>query len=776
MDFNALYHANFKLLDDAVSDWSTLVKHLADLKKDAEDDLHKAAIKADWAGVNAQVSREFVGKTAGEFGDAHTQATTIHKILLDTRDELKTFHQQLTDAVSRGQKKNLTVVDAGGGKFTVMGNTRPDWGSDPSGNKSATNQKDVDDLRDEIQGILSKATESDNSAKTVLMAIADQSSMGFSDVSYKDRDTAAQAIKEADELAKLAKKDPSKLSVEDFDKINDGLKKYANDPLFAERFATDLGPRKTLEFWTGISDPHSGNYELGRKRLDQFDDLQRNLGLTLAHATQSDSAAMTEWKRQMIDIGDKPLHGERGGGPMGFQVMSNLMRTGDYDDQFLRDYGTKLMATERKLTGNGDHENLMWRLSGASSWLNRIGDDSGNDPLTGYLKGLSNSPDAATDFFNQQYISKDDPDNPFERDTDGNGKKGKVSLSNFQYLFEERDWPPETDSHGDDLFTGRNNLALALEAATTGHPAGEMPTDDTPPHTADQAKLMRAIVNSVSDDPSRVKDHSYMSDSLGQIGAEYLPDIHRAMADGPTVKDGKSGWDLLYPLAGTDAKLDHSAVTRFLVTVSQNPEGYAALSVGEKAYTASLMDLHLNPDLPADQRYPHDAQDTITSISRKAGEFSGLLAQGRQEAVLGPAGEKDSDYDYAVSQKKNLISGLVGTGVGVGTSFIASPAVGAGVGGAAGTVTSTVLEAFYKDDSGQYRAEAGEDIATRWETIKDSTTNINYKAAHEAAKAHHADYTDQIDTWVSEGTATGFNDANTDIHAMAKDMDTEIPD
>ncbi|GAA3117221.1 hypothetical protein GCM10017687_33540 [Streptomyces echinatus] len=113
MDFNALYHANFKLLDDAVTDWSTLVDHLADLKKDAEDDLHKAALKADWAGVNAQVSREFIGKTAGEFGDAHTQATTIRNVLRDTQGELKSYHQQLTDAVSRGRKKNLTVTDAG---------------------------------------------------------------------------------------------------------------------------------------------------------------------------------------------------------------------------------------------------------------------------------------------------------------------------------------------------------------------------------------------------------------------------------------------------------------------------------------------------------------------------------------------------------------------------------------------------------------------------------------------------------------------------------------
>lgn len=772
MQFDALRDANFKLLDDAVTDWSTLVGHLAELKKDAEDDLHQAANKADWAGMNATVSKEFIGKTAGEFTDAHTQAKTIHGILSDTRNELKDYHGQLVDAVEGGRKKNLTVIGYEGG-FTVTTNVPPEGRA----REDKDNSAEITALRDQIQGILNKATESDDTARTVLQAIADQSELGFSDASYANRDDAVAAVEEADALAELAKKNPDDLTVEEFDRINAGLKKYSGDSLFSEEFATRLGPQKTLEFWTGITDPNRGNYELGQQRLDQFDDLQRNLSMTLAHASQSDSAAMADWKRTMIDIGDKPLYGNHGG-PMGFQVMSNLMRAGDYDDRFLKDYGTKLMETERKLTDNGAHRNGFWQRMGGDPWLNRIGDDSGSDPLTGYLKGLSNSPDAATSFFNQEYVSKDNPDNPFERDSDDeNDYKGKVTLSNFQYLFEERDWPQEVDLHGDDLHTGQNNLALALEAATTGHPAGELPNaDNTSAHTAEQAGLMREIVNSISDDPGRLKDNSYMSDSIGQIGSEYLPDIHRAMADGPEVRDGKSGWNLLFPLAGEDAKLDHSGVTRFLVTVSQNPEGYSALSVGEKAYTASLMDYHLNPDLPDENRYPHDAKDTITSISRKSGEFSGLLAQGRQEAVLGPAGESDGAFDTAVNQKKNVISGVVGTGVGIGTSFIASPAVGAGVGGLAGTVTSVVLEDFYKDESGQYRSEAGSDIAVRWETVKDTTTSVNYLAANEAAKAHHATYSNQIDTWVSEGTATGFDDANTDIHAMARDMDTEIPD
>ncbi|MFI2761300.1 hypothetical protein ACH5A3_20900 [Streptomyces echinatus] len=774
MDFNALYHANFKLLDDAVTDWSTLVDHLADLKKDAEDDLHKAALKADWAGVNAQVSREFIGKTAGEFGDAHTQATTIRNVLRDTQGELKSYHQQLTDAVSGGRKKNLTVTDAGDGKFTVQGNTRPDWSSDPSGKTSATDQKDVDELRDEIQGILSKATESDNSAKTVLMAIVDQSRLGFSDASYKDRNTAADAVKEADELAKLARKDPDDLSVEDFDRLNEGLKKYANDPLFGERFATDLGPQKTLEFWTGISDPNRGNWELGHKRLDQFDDLQRNLGLTLAHATQSDSADMTEWKRKMIDIGDKPLRGGRGG-PMGFQVMSNLMRTGDYDDQFLKDYGTELMATERKLTGNGEHRNIAWQHMGGSSWLNRIGDDSGNDPLTGYLKGLSNSPDAATDFFNQQYVSKDDPDNPFERDTDGNGKKGKVSLSNFQYLFEERDWPQEADLHGDDIVTGQNNLALALEAATTGHPAGEMPTADTPPHNAGQAKLVEDIFHSVSEDPERLTKHSYMSDSMGQIAAEYMPDIHRELHAGAASEKA------LFPVAGTVAELNEREITRFLYAVGQNPEGYAAVNLGQHSYTAQLMQYHFQRPSAYVGDPAFSEADNLKQgsehIALKAGEIEGIIGAGRAYQGELEGGAEDAEYNAALESAGSWGGTAIGIGIGMATEPMTGPG-GAIIGDVAGTAADEIIgkitEGAMKDSSGEIIYRNGEDL----EDTSDSTYKMVELTARKAGENSGHRYP-LIEASVATSAEVGFDNAGMKVHkyldgeGIPRQLDTE---
>lgn len=764
MDLDTLRDANFRLLDDAVKDWSTLVKHLETLKKDAEDELHQAANKADWAGVNSQVTKEFVGKTAGEFSDAHTQATTIHKILDDTRGELKAYHRQLVDTIEGGRKSNLTVLGYEGG-FTVTTNVPPE----ARAAQDKGNQSEINTLRDQIQKILDKATESDTSARTVLQAIADQSKLGFSDASYKDRDSAAEAVKQADAMAKLARKDPKELSPKEFDRLLDGLNKYGDDGLFSERFATALGPQKTLEFWTGVNDPHRGNFELGRERLDSFDDLQRSLGMTLANATQSDSVAMTEWKRTMIDIGDKPIYGPNDGGPMGLQVMSNLLRTGDYDDRFLKDYGNKLMTTERKLTGHGEHANIAWQNMVTTPLLNRIGEDSGSDPLTGYMKSLSNSPDAATDFFNQEFISRNAPDNPFERDRDGDGKKGKVTLSNFQYLFEEREWPKETNLKGDDLRTGENNLALALEAATTGHPAGEMPTIDTPAHTREQSRLMESLVASIADDPERLTGRGFMTDSVGQITSEYLPDINRSMTDVERDPDSDKWREVekLYPVAGSEAKLDHPSVSKLLFAVGQNSEGYAAVEVGQKAYMGKLMDYHLNPELPEAQRLSEDEELVIRQIAGRSGEVSGTLALGAQEYIGKEASDKDKEYAHAVAQKKNIISGSVGTLVGVSTSFIATPWVGAAVGGTAGTVTSTVLESVFKNAEAHAMDQAQQTGGEFWQAGLTRNMTITEDAARTAADKYHTMDTGDVGWTAREAARQGFINAGAIVDGQA---------
>ncbi|MFI9806698.1 hypothetical protein ACIHEJ_20455 [Streptomyces sp. NPDC052301] len=746
MKFDDLYHANFKLLDDAVDDWGQLVRNLTELQKQARDGLHNKAVKADWHGVNADVSREFIGKTAGEFADATKEATSVHNILLDTRNELKHYKQQLHQAIENGRKKNLTVMPSGDGGFIVTMAVHPDRAG--HGTKVPDHTvADEDALRDEVQKILDNAAKSDSSASDVLTALVDESKYGFSGAVYKNRDEAEAAVQEADKLAKLARKDPQQLTAKDFDAIDDGLKKYHDDPLFAEEFARRLGAKGTEKFWLGLNDNREGAH-LGYERGYKYAELQKNLSLTLATASQSDSAGMTAWKQQVISTGNKPVgtHGD----VLGFQVMSNLMRNGDFDDTFMHDYGRALMKTERFYTDDG--KNVAWQAN-ICPQLNYEGSDGGWDPLNGYLKGLANNPTAATDFFNDDFIPQD-----------GDHKK---AVSNFDYLFKQRQWPMDIhDTHDVHSIAGQNYLAQALEAATTGHPAGEMPTIDTPDHTPAETHLFEQIVSATADKQELLTDRGYMSDSMGQIASEYLPDINRASTDLPHK-------DLLYPIDGSAAHLDGPEVNKFLFAVGQNPQGYAAVEVGQKAYLSNLLQYHLDPNLPADHRFTHDNQLLVQTIAERSGEVSGVLSQGRMEAIGSVAKGKDDSFSHAVAQYQNLISGGVGTVVGVGTSFIGSPVAGGIVGGAAGTGTGAVMQWLFQDVQGSAADDAQDTQGAVWQKNWKLSSEYTARATDLAVKRYHLN--PDLVSYAQNSAHQGYYNAQAIMHGQAPGSTADIP-
>jgi hypothetical protein len=349
----------------------------------------------------------------------------------------------------------------------------------------------------------------------------------------------AAAAKDAKRATELAKKDPEDLSPEEFDELNELFALNYDEYPFAEKFVGALGAKKTLRLWDDLSNLGSSP-GYGRtshfKRAGDLDEMQKNLSLTVAAASNSDAPKMMRWKKDMVAFGDDPIrdpgpppHGDSGG-PKGFIVMSNLMRFGDYDDKFLENYGTALVKEDKQVMQ--DAEQPYGSGWGTMSTVNHLGNDEGNDPFTGYMKALANSPDAATVFFTAK--QKSDAGKP---------------ESNFKYLFEERKWPDDS-MPGKTSVTGRNSMAHALEAATTGHRPGEPATAEDVKHSKAQAGLFEDIVKSVSKDQDRLREHQYMSDSFANISAEYMPDLQRSLDSDPMYKDK------LYPTFGTAAHID----------------------------------------------------------------------------------------------------------------------------------------------------------------------------------------------------------------------------
>ncbi|WP_255955540.1 DUF6571 family protein [Streptomyces odontomachi] len=655
MDLDALRFAKFGKLGDAISDWDEMMKKLQTISRDADTNLKGKAHKAKWAGVNATVSRDFIDKTAGEFDDAHTQASTIHAILKDTHGELTSYQKQLTDAIDRGLKKNLTVMDTGDGGFTVTMNIHPDRAA--KGTKVPEHsQQDVDDLRDEVQRILKGATTSDTTAAKALKLIVDQAKYGFSDANYKNRDDAAKAIKAADDMAKLMKKDPHKLSNTELTQLNSYLKQYGKDPLFAEELATSVGPKKTLEFYAGIADPYQGQ-GLGtdpKARLELAKQLQKNLGITLGTATISDSANMQKWENDMIKLGPERLEIDDAGNPYGFQVMSALMRNGDYDDDFLNSYGNKLIDLDKKVNGDGQM-NYWINNANMDTDLNFYGKgDRGRDPMTGFLEALGHNPDASTEFFAQP---DNDPNHPM--------KQSDSALNDhLKYLTKERHWwsdDPQTD-HG--YMAGQDALGHALESATTGYSfdhKGPLSPGDGDRRNADMAGVMEQVsyIYGGEDGPKMLKDHPELGDSLGKMAASYIDDIDYSMSG---IGDhGRDAANFPAQYAGR-ADFGNQGAINFLSVLGQNEDSHRITSGAQHIYTLSL--LQQNP--PTDQEHYDRGRDALMMEA----ETRGVLDHSRVAQAAADIGAKADDANKSLSLKTDWIKWGVGTVIGGGVALI----------------------------------------------------------------------------------------------------------
>ncbi|MYX15176.1 hypothetical protein GTY67_17560 [Streptomyces sp. SID8374] len=572
MDLETLRHGNFAQLNEAITAWKGVVDKLKALDTDARDDLKAKADKANWAGLNATVSREFITKTAGEFSDAHTQATTIHNILKDTRDELVEYKTELDQALERGRKKNITVVPTGNGGFTVTMVVHPDRAA--KGTQVADHsQQDVDHLRDDVQRILNRATESDTSAAKVLKAIADQAEVGFSGAQYKDRDSAADALKKAEEAAKLIKDKGDEMTPEEFRNLNSTLGAYKNDPLFQEKFATTLGPKGVLEFWADLTEVSSPD-DLARTQLNQLGDFQKNLGLTLAGATQSDSPAMRAWENDMVKFAGERYQ-TRGSQVWGFQLMSNLMRVGDYDDSFLNKYGNALVETEKKMKLPGN----FWSggVGGPNMpKMNFMSDeDFGRDPMTGFMTALANSPDASTEFFN-----------------------AKEPQDNAEWVLKERksfDDTPLDDGPNPALEATGKAMFAAVSGISDPEAGGATFVEHTEAHREALKRSLGFLAETGDDFPPELRRD--MAWALGNHGET----VHKVMSD---------------PLGSS--VMDEDQLLEVTKQISRNKDSYALLN--EQMNYAILADINLNKEHP---------EDTL----RDAGRTVGFLEQARQLTI-----------------------------------------------------------------------------------------------------------------------------------------------
>ncbi|MGW5045792.1 hypothetical protein [Streptomyces griseoluteus] len=665
-------------LKAAADDWSEMAGKLDKLAADAAAGMKAKADKADWQGVNAGVTRAFIGKTVKEFEDAAAEAKGVKLVLEDGYTAIKQAHDDLVGIRDHeGPAAGIRVDDKG--RVTArkplseqhMARHDPDY-IDLIGQE----RKNIESWQKRIDLIVDNCNDTDVALKNALEAnVTDRKDFSAPTYTKLDQEEAARA-------AALAAKGRD-LTHAELQQLNELLKDNSSSREFAKDFYGKLGPEKSLAFFGQLSTDTYDYSKVDPERLKDVQELQKNLGLNLATASH-DKDFTAKWGPELRKLGTEriPLTKHDYGGPFGYQLLGGIMRNGNYDAKFLNpiaEHVAQLHAKEPDMFAENKQVNGWLKNPFNPSGVN----GAGYDPATAMLEALGNSPDAAKHFFA-------DPPTAYHQDgtvdhgaTAALGKdKDGHAIDNYLDFFSNEKWESfpdvnsaDADEHKASLNQMPDALGHALEAATLGYPAGH--PDGHVVRDADNAAIMQKVMEKYASDPGLLKEHhEAMADSLGVMGAGYIDDINWAL-------DKNDPDSVFAPGKNPDAHLDfrdtvdgngRSVVRGFLSTLGQHPDAYATVSTAEQVYTRSALEGAVGPDGKITDEVAAQARATV----RTGAEVQGMLDQSRADQVEATNLKTHEDYEKAVASRAGWVEFGATAGLAAGVAFLpATAAVGA---------------------------------------------------------------------------------------------------
>ncbi len=755
IDFGELLHLQLGKLEEAIGEWDAQVQRLETMKEDAQG-MARRTRSATWTGENADVTIPFVTEQAAQFDAAHKQARTLRELCRDGHGRLKHSRDRLAHLVEVEAPELGVHVSATG---QVTGDLD---GLD--GETRRARQDAVLDVSGRIADILRTVMEDDAEIAQALRAAMGTDPDRFSAVEYTSVQQATLAREDADTLlAQVAR--GGDLSDDELHDIALLLERHADDPVFAERIATALGPQGVLDFWTDVT--RSRDLRPDSPEWETAAALQASLGQVLGTATQSDSAGMDGWERDMIALGDQRVGGPDG--PYGFQTMSALMYAGEYDTDFLLEYGGALLTFDQA----DDRSAAQLWDSDPSLTMNFVGSafpdgealegDWGRDPVVGFMQALGHNPEAATQFFAPPdgYAPTDAFERPPNRfdPADDNEQVNE----HLHYLATEREWWLSNNHHGaPEPLSVHPAFGDALFAAATGREPGGLDADELEGflaagdhRTADTAAVMSQVMHLYgSREPNLLAGRPEMASDLAAMTALYMDDINYAMS-GRTAESQAQHEPIFGSTYGERLDNGFFNTVRFLNVLGQEMPAHGTLTQAQELYTAGV----LSGIEPMDQETYGNGLQAI----RTSAEVRGLLDQSLVARIEHDFGEESQDAERALAQSSGWAKAgggaLVGAGLGglaLMTGGTAAAAVAVPI--AAGATPPLIGEFMNQsiDDLNRYEADDSDVRMSRMEFFtagEMATAELTdaYKGAA-ARNAHGAD----IDT---EAQAVGMEEA-----------------
>ncbi|MEU9037378.1 hypothetical protein AB0D45_21100 [Streptomyces sp. NPDC048352] len=716
LTYENVMNAPVDKLATAIRDWKAMVTKLEELAEAARGGMKAKSDKAEWSGVTAGVARPFVDKTAKEFEEAAKAAKGIHRALAQGHDTFRSSRDRLRKITEEEAPAAGFRVDAKGKVEPLPLATEADRHAarhDPDYQESLRVNRPL--WQAKIDAAVDACDDVDQSLARLLNAnVAEDHN--FSAPKY-----AGLTAEQAGRATALARKGRD-LSHTELAELNELLADNAKKPEFSTTFYGNLGPKGALQFFGSMA-TDTGARGFDEQRLKDIQDLQKNLGLNLATATDPDNPQHLpdRFAQDLRRLGTEriPLSAHDGNPPFGYQLLGGIMRYGNYDRRFLVPIADHAVQVQEK------DKNFFFQNKPINGWTQTQfnpsgGSGAGFDPVNSFLEALGHSPEAATEFF------KRDGSDLVAYNQDGTVKAGAPNLgkdvTNYLDYFAREKYASPTDSNDLDakgVAAAKqympDALGHALEAATLGHA-----WDDAAPglkRSEDTAEVMEAVVAKYGGDAGLLKHHEALADSLGRMTAGYIDDVNWALSG-----DGKDGV-FAPPEHARDGhmELDRESARDLISALGQHADPYATLTTAERVYGATVLESQGFHDGQVDEGR------ALATLSVTA-EFQGVLDDSRARQLGAEAEKQNEAFEKAVEQRSAWIE--FGTSAAIGGAVALLPATIAGAGVAAVAVPIAI-------DTGSGAVEqAASSAITEWsdkavEKKKDEVDD----ATHAATKA-----------------------------------------
>ncbi|MFJ8669011.1 hypothetical protein [Streptomyces sp. NPDC093600] len=697
LTYDNVYRAPLDKMKAAADDWSEMKGKLDRLAVDARTTMATKAKDDYWRGVNAEVTKPFVDKTAKEFEDAAKAADGIHKILEDGYNAFKKAKDDLKKIADTDAPAQHLLVTSDGkveARNPLASIKDPAARHDPDYHELVRKERAaIEAMQRRIDAILETCDDADVACANALKANITGDKHNFSAPKYGSLDA-----EEAQRAIDLAKKGRD-ISHEELERLNELLKDNSSSKDFSRTFYNGLGPKGALEFFGQLSTDTYEYAELDEQRLKDVQALQKNLGLNLATATQGGDKWTENWSTEMRKLGTEriPLAKNDYNGPFGYQLLGGIMRHGNYDPKFLvpiAEHVSQLHAKDPYMFADnktvGGWQKNPFNPSGVNG--------AGYDPMVPMLEALGHSPEAAKQFFSGEptaYNKDGTVGGTVDLDPEKDGNQ-----TSYLDFFQNKDYRsfPDMDGHNpDDAVKTKDYmpdaLGHALEAATTGHA-----WDDPSPvlkRDADSVAIMKEVINDYGSDSELRKRHEAMMDSLGNMGAAYIDDLNYSTYNFGGTGD-ELGRDKLFPGSSDGSSrtdFGQAASLKFMSAVAADEDAYRTMSAAQQVFEASGLKV-LGGD-----------KDAAIEFGHNASKVHGILDESRTIQIAqdfkDDEDKRNLELEKQAEWRKTGVSSGVAAVVGVGSAVVLGPAAGL----VAVTVVPLVMESAGAAVSTSYAAD-----------------------------------------------------------------------